>query len=378
MTAPRIAVAGAGIGGLTAGIALSQAGFDVTVFERSGRPRAGGGPVWLFANALRALRQLGLEDEIVAAGTLISRHGYRLWNGSEIGYLPFDEIAGETPLLMIGRYDIEAVLRRSLDPSIVQFGAPIAGYVPRSANGGRSVRTRLGLLTDPLSKRAAIDGVFDGLIGADGTRSTVRCQLLGPEPLEPSYHAWGGVADFPEWPLPIGESVTFIGGGRSLIAGAHPDRQDETKVLWIGGGEKVAAEDVGRVWHPRVAELLERTPEPIPFPLRDRDPSWRGRGPVTLVGDAAHPMMPAAGQGACQAIEGAASLVRFLKRYGDVERSFRAYEAERRRRVTRISRFSRALTHLLHLDGPTLASRIGIRAVMPWIVDEYRFILGDV
>jgi 2-polyprenyl-6-methoxyphenol hydroxylase-like FAD-dependent oxidoreductase len=369
--AVHMAISGAGVGGMTAALALAQAGLKPALFERYPAPRAGGGPIWLYENALGTLAEIGLEETVKAAGTLIQRHSYRDWRGREIGIFPLAELGrrrgAPTRLLMIARNALDVVLRTELTATagedVLHYDCPVAGYTP--TRGGVQV------LCGPTM--TSLGTPFDGLIGSDGVRSVVRCQLLGPEPLIASYMAWTGGAVGASWPYPAGESVTYLGNGFLLIAGA--DTTSAERVLWVAIGPAGDLAKVERTWPEPIVDLLRHTPEPVPFWIRSRTPRWRGRGPVTLAGDAAHPMMPGPGQGACMAIEDGVALARALSRRPSVESALRSYEEERQQRVPRIWHFSRSVTLMMLTAVPSAAFQASLRLAVPWVLDEYLFIL---
>lgn len=367
----KIAVAGAGVGGLTTAIALARVGASPQVFERAPGPRAGGGPIWLYDNALKVLDQWGLGDEIRAAGTLIERHSYRNWRHEEIGLFPLAEIsrrrATETPLLMIARNALDEILRAALGSQVgedsISYGSSVAGY-SETPDG-------IHLFLGPAM--TATEDKFEILIGADGARSVIRAQLLGNEPLHASYTAWTGVAEATHWPYPAGESVTYLGNSWLLIGGADGAR-DGRRVLWVAIGPDNIMNDRRR-WPKFVREIVAATPQPVSYAVRDRDPRWTARGRVTLLGDAAHPMMPAPGQGACQAIEDAAVLARAVGGRASLIQALRSYEEQRQRRIPRIWRFARSVTLMMLANVPSAAFTVGLRGAAPWVLDEYLFIL---
>ena len=321
-----ILIAGGGIGGLTAAIALRRAGCEVRVFERAPEIREVGAGLTLQSNAILALRRIGLDEAIVASGRVVGWASLRMPDGKILSRADMDEVAREVgaPSAAIHRATLQHLLLGAAGP--VETGREVVGYEARE--DGVTVQLRDGTWAD--------GGI---LVGADGLRSAVRAQLLGDgEPLYAGYVAWRGVT--PEGGPSVDEaSETW---GRGCRFGIVPIERG--RVYWFAtlntppGGR----DEPGQVratllrlfgnWHPPIAALLEATPEEaiLRNDILHRMPvrTW-GAGRVTLLGDAAHPMTPNLGQGACQAIEDAVVLADCLRDAVDPIAALRQYETRR-------------------------------------------------
>ncbi|HYG62370.1 MAG TPA: FAD-dependent monooxygenase [Thermoanaerobaculia bacterium] len=330
----HVLVAGGGIGGLTAAIALRRAGFGVRLFERAPEIREVGAGINIQSNAVLALRHIslgdaGLDEAVIAGGRLMGWASLRTTDDRVISREDMAAVgrAVGAPGVAIHRATLQHLLVDALGPGVLETGREVTGYTARP--DGVTVRFRDG-------------GTADGalLVGADGIRSAVRAQLLGDgEPLYSGYVAWRGVT--PAGGAVPEETVETWGPGRRF--GIVPI--DHGRVYWYAtlntppGGH----DDPGRHretllrlfagWHAPIPALLEATPEEaiLRNDIVHRLPveKW-GEGRVTLLGDAAHPMTPNLGQGACQAIEDAVVLAHCLRENtGAPTAALRHYEARR-------------------------------------------------
>ena len=324
-----VLIAGGGIGGLTAAIALRQAGLPVQVLERTPEIRELGAGITLQANAVLALRRIGLDRAVMAAGRSIGIASIRRWDGTLLSGTDFREI--ETllgaPSVAIHRATLQRILLEALGPGVLRAGSEVVVYEA----GPDGVEVRLG-------DGGRIAGA--ALIGADGIRSAVRARLLGDgDPLYAGYVSWRGVTPENFQPAPQ-EVCESWGAGRRF--GIVPI--EKGRVYWFAtlntppggrdepGQSRATLLRLFKGWHPPVQALLEATPEEaiLRNDILHRMPvrTW-GEGRAALLGDAAHPMTPNLGQGAGQAIEDAVVLAECLRGEPDIPAALRRYEARR-------------------------------------------------
>ncbi|MBA4066833.1 MAG: FAD-dependent oxidoreductase [Isosphaera sp.] len=350
---PRAVVVGAGIGGLTAALALRQTGWDVSVYERAPELREVGAGLSLWANAVRVLRRLGVGDAVEAASAplrvseLRSRRG-RLLIRADYGDL---ERRLGVPNVGVHRADLQAILADAVGREHIHFGMTCVRYLPDEKGA-------TALFAEGDEVRGQI------LVGADGIKSLVRNQLLGPEPPRyAGYTAWRGVGRVDRPEVPVG--LTALATGRGSQAGLLPIGGGRT--YWFAsanvppggaagpGGHKAELLARFRDWWPPIPAVIEATDEAavVRNDILDRPPvrKWTD-GRVALLGDAAHPTTPNLGQGACQAIESAWVLARCLAEAETPEAGLKAYAQARFDRTARVTDESWRLGKVLAWESP--------------------------
>jgi 2-polyprenyl-6-methoxyphenol hydroxylase-like FAD-dependent oxidoreductase len=319
-------VIGGGIGGLAAGIGLRRAGWEVTVAERAAELREVGAGLAVWVNGLRALDLLGVGASVRGSGLPDEEGWLRDWHGAPLLPLVTPALRQRHPELgiMLHRSDLHGLLLDALGRDRLLTDRRLVGF--QEDDGGVT-----GRFADGSEIRA------DVLIGADGLHSVVRERLHGTAaPRYAGYTSWRAVVEFDRSRLLPGESW-----GRGARFGQVPMRDGRvyffaTRNAPAGErsplGERAELLRTFAGWHDPIPALLEaaREEDIIRTDIHDRPVlrQW-GRGRVTLLGDAAHPMTPNLGQGACQALEDAVVLARRLGEGGDPVRALRAYEAER-------------------------------------------------
>lgn len=350
--AHRVIVVGAGIAGLSTAVALHRGGHLVTVFEERSDTSSGAG-ISIWPNALAALDRIGLGDQVREAGGRISAGAVRWRDGTWIRRPSAQRIVtalGE-PLVVIERAILRDILAGALPAGTVEHGVAVTA-VEHTAAGVRAD------LADG-SRREA-----DALVGADGTYSVVARLLNGDLAQRyVGYTAWRGVADHRLDPDLAGE--TF---GMGVEVGHVPMGVNQTywfateRVAEGGTAGACALEHLRSTfaeWADPVPAILAATPPDrlLRNDLYDRATARRwARGPVVLVGDAAHPMRPHLGQGGCQAIEDAAVLARLLGSASDPATAFARFERYRRPRVRALVRESRTVGAVLNVRPAVLAA----------------------
>ena len=367
-----ILIIGGGIGGMTAALALARAGFAAHIVERSPEFGEIGAGIQLAPNALRILEGLGVLPELMAPavrlGHLVLMHADTGEHLTTVNFgEPFERRYGYAYTVM-HRGDLLAVLSdacRAEDRITLETSREVTEL---SDDGGMA---RIGF---------ADGGGYecDAVIGADGLWSAARALVSGDRPVCQKFVAYRGA-------LPVGD-VTLLPSGNGVPAG--PD--DE--IIWIGPGKHLVQYPIRRgelynqvaVFRSRSysgeTELTDRWGTPAELdqafaascgPVRagvalvsrdrrwvmyDREPlgNWT-TGRITLLGDAAHPMVQYLAQGACQAIEDAECLARqFAARDGDVVKALAAYPAERIPRTALVQRAARSWGQIWHDDGPVI------------------------
>ncbi|WP_432246979.1 FAD-dependent monooxygenase [Streptomyces sanyensis] len=347
-------VVGAGIGGLTAAIALRRVGFDVEVFERAPEMRAAGFGLSVMSNATAALATLDIDLGLEKRGRVMETYRVKDRKGRLIREFPFPEITRRigVPCVCISRSDLFAALLDQTADIPIRLGAA----ADRFAVEGDRARVQF---TDGREAEA------DLLVGADGFNSAVRRQLTGPdEPVHDSgYIAWLGITEYSHprftpgsvvhlWGDGMRFGLVDIGRGRLYWWGTQnmPFAQSST---WDGG--KAGVLDAYSGWPDEVREAIRVTPPEDLLTLNTRDRAFLrpwGTGPVTLLGDAAHPMLTSLGQGSAMAMEDAAVLAQHLRHAPDVPRGLRGYESARYERTRTMVEATRAISEFEQSQGP--------------------------
>ena len=356
----RVHVVGAGIGGLTAALALRQAGFDAHVYEQAGVLREVGAGVAVSPNAVKVLHRLGLAEALRAVGVVPEAYCSRDWQtGAVLGRVPLAEAAVArwgAPFYHLHRADLHDVLRAALGDRHITLGARCVAVAPRD-----------DAVTAHFADSREATG--DLLVGADGIHSVVREHVAGPDrPIWSRQIAWRGLA-----PAAVGHGCGlevhhhsfwgprrmfvcyYVAAGRLLNwVGNTQSDDDWQEESWSTRGDGAEALRLYAGWHPQVRALIAGTEHVFKWALFDRPPLARWtRGRVTLLGDAAHPMLPYMAQGASQSIEDGFVLARCLAAdRDDPPRALEAYAARRRERAAAIQNASRDAGRLMHLTNP--------------------------
>ncbi len=355
----RIAVVGAGIGGLCAAIGLQSAGADVVVLERAASLAPVGSGLSVFANGVTALDALGIGDgfRTIASDEMSGlRGGQRTPDGTWLATIPPHVLTG---LRVVHRADLHRVLVDSLRPQTLVLGAAVRAVDPTT--GSVSLHR----------EGTVVDEAFDLVVAADGIRSAVRRSWPGDPGLRYSgYSAWRGVTAHPV-DLRGAAGETWGRGLRFGVAPLPGGRVYWFAVATMPRDARIPDEfaEVGRLfsgWHEPISELIDATDpsDVLRHPIDDLAAplaTFR-RGRCVLLGDAAHAMTPDLGQGGAQAMEDAATLTALVAPLADGEVSpsaldsaLGAYDSLRRRRTQSIARRSRAVGRVAHVQ-----SRIGV------------------
>jgi salicylate hydroxylase len=344
-----IAILGGGIAGMVAALALSKAGRDVVIYEQTSRFGRVGADINLTPNAVRALDGLGVGGALRETAARPRFRISRMWDtGVETSRLPMaDEAEAKygAPQLTLHRADLLAALEAALPAAVLNLGRR-AMQVEVRGNGAAI------FFADGGEARA------EALIGADGIHSLVRTALHGPEsprftgvvafravvPAE-KLHGVPNLDCFTKWwgPNPQSQIVTFpLNLGRDIFVFATIGQESWTHESWTQPGSVEELRDLYADYHPEARALLAACDAVLKSALWERDPlPFWSRGNVTLMGDAAHPMLPFMAQGACQAAEDGVVLARCVAEAPTLEEAFAAYQALRLDRTGRIQIGSR-------------------------------------
>ncbi|MEO7429513.1 MAG: FAD-dependent monooxygenase [Acidimicrobiales bacterium] len=335
-----VVVVGGGIGGLTAALALTQRGIPATVHERAPELREIGTGVSIWPAPLQVFDRLGIGDAVRALSGPWDVAGLRRSDGSYLIKYSADQFAARLgePTVGVHRGELQSLLASAVGPDMIRTGAECTG-----------VDQTQDVATAHFADGSRAEGAV--VVAADGRRSAVRRALYEDKPLHDCRTVcWRGTAPAPpgsDWHASIGE--TWGPGGRFgifPISGGRITWFAAAKRLHADGGLEELAERFGD-WHHPIPELIAATDPSNVWVDKadDRRPLRRWvKGRVALLGDAAHPMTPDLGQGACQAILDAWVLAEELDRHGDPHAGLRAYERRRRVRAGAVTMVARAAT----------------------------------
>ncbi|MFG3442619.1 FAD-dependent monooxygenase [Nonomuraea sp. NPDC047897] len=363
---PEAVVIGGGVGGLAAGVALRRQGWDVTVLERARQLENVGSGFVIAANALRALDTLGLGDRVRELSQVRGEVGIRRPDGRWLVSTTEDrarEIYGDSMVLLL-RATLIGLLAEALGEERLRLGVEVTGVDPDTgtvrvspadrANGGPAGAA----VGRPAGGGAGVSELrADLVVAADGIHSATRRALFPdhPGPVYSGVTAWRGLVPRPD--IPVTSTETW---GRGLVFGTHLLAGDlvyfyATDLSPAGATHTDERAELLRrfgEWHEPIPELLRAAgPERIlrndVFSFATPLPAFH-RGRVALLGDAAHPMTPNLGQGACQAIEDAVVLAHHVGEGGGPA----AYTAARRDRTAAITRSAMSICRATQLRNP--------------------------
>jgi salicylate hydroxylase len=350
---PRVAIVGGGIGGLFAANALIAHGLEVSVYEQAPALGEVGAGVYLTPNSVRQLQRVGLGAAVEKWGARVGpKSHYFRHDGAPIAPVQVTDAAGWNATFGMHRADLVELLAAALPTGLVRcahraIGFEQAGEVGRIqfANGA--------------SAEAEV------VVGADGIHSELRPHVFPPS--KPVFHgtvAYRGLVSserLPGWPL---ERWQMWAGPRKHFL-VFPVRRAEMvnyvgfvpadqamKESWSAAGDPEVLRGEFEGWDPRIESVLRQVDKCFRWALYDREPlpTW-SNGRLTLLGDAAHPMLPHLGQGANQSIEDGMALATILSQVDNaaVPAALLVYERLRRERVAEVQRGSRQ--HGLRVDS---------------------------
>jgi salicylate hydroxylase len=343
---PNVVIVGGGIGGLFAAKALLENGLTVSVHEQAPALGEIGAGVYMTPNSVRHLERLGLGPAVEKWGARVGTESrYFRDDGTLIAPVQVTDSSGWNATFGMHRADLVEMLATALPAGVVRTGQRCVGFEQHDE------RCRVSFADGTMAEA-------DIVIAADGIHSELR-RYVAP-PARPVFHgsvAYRGLVPrelVPDWPgqrawlMWLGPSRHFLtypvrAGALINYVGFVPADQ-EMKESWSAAGDPDVLRQEFAGWDPRIGALLRHVKETFRWALYDREPlpTWT-RGRLTLLGDAAHPMLPHLGQGANQSIEDGMALATIL---AGVERdaipaALLAYEQLRRERVAQVQRGAR-------------------------------------
>jgi salicylate hydroxylase len=342
---PSVAIVGGGIGGLFAAHALLVQGLRVAVYEQAQAIGEVGAGVFLTPNSVRHLLRIGLGPAVETAGALVGHHSrYFRHDGTSIAPVQVTDSSGWNATFGMHRADLIEILASALPEGIVHTGHRCTGFEQES----------------DVARLAFANGASteaDIVIGADGIHSELRPYVFASsEPVFSGSVAYRGLVArerVPDWPTERWQM--WLGKGRHFLAfpvragklinyvGFLPT-DEEMKESWSAPGDPDVLRQAFAGWDARICQLLSEVQVTFRWALYDREPLpvWT-RHRLSLLGDAAHPMLPHLGQGANQAIEDGMALATILARAdrATAPSALLAYERLRRERVAQVQRGAR-------------------------------------
>lgn len=357
----KVAVVGAGMGGLAVAATLRQVGVDVEVYEQASRFGRIGAGIQMMPNSMKVLRGIGVEDKLRQVAFAPFSHLNRVGDTGEImRELPMPEALYGAPYLCMHRADLHDALASVVPSDIIHLNKKLTGL---EQDGGPVT----------LQFSDGTTATADAVIGADGVHSVVRDIVVGPDaPVHKGRIAYRAVfrADLMGG-FDIGPSRTkWWGKDRHIViyytardkselyfvTSVPEDAGWMTKESWSAKGDVNELREAYAGFHQDVRNVLNACPDCHKWAILEREPlpTW-SKGRVALLGDSAHPMTPYMAQGAATSIEDSAIMARCLKDVGasDIEAAFKRYEAHRKPRTSMVQAISSANTWMQGGDHDT-------------------------
>ena len=349
----RVVIVGGGIGGLFAAKALITHGVDVSLYEQAPALGEVGAGVFLTPNSVRHLERVGLGPAVEKYGARVGpKSHYFRYDGSPIAPVQVTDSSGWNACFGMHRADLVTFLAASLPAGIVHCGHHAIGF--EQVGNVAHVQFANG---------SSVEG--EVVVGADGIHSALQPYVFPPS--TPVFH---GTASYrglvpherlPNWPTDrwqmwAGPSKHFlvfpVRGGQMINYVGFVPADEKMKESWSAAGDPEVLRGEFEGWDARIGSVLKQVDETFRWALYDREPlpTWT-KERLTLLGDAAHPMLPHLGQGANQSIEDGMALATILSRVDNaaVPAALLAYERLRRERVAQVQLGARQ--HGLRVDS---------------------------
>ena len=339
----KIAVIGGGIAGLTFSLCMEGSGYECHIFEKNPEFGELGAAISIFPNAMYVFRELGLMDELVASGGLLTQAYLKSSSGKVLSKAQPKYVL---PAICIHRADFHGILRKHCK------------YV---MNAGHSLEKAEPLPNGQIGITFANGKteIFDAVVGAEGIHSPLRELIIGDgKPIFRGYNIWRGVCDSN---FDVGYASETYGLGKRV--GIVPIKEGKYG-WWATFNEEFMKDDspegtdkkLSRLfgdWHHPIPELMKNSKHIIKNSLIDRKPQrgW-SHGNMVLIGDAAHPTTPNLGQGGCMAVEGAYILSECIKKYGLSKEAYERYESLHFPRTKSVNETSLSMGKVGQLESP--------------------------
>ena len=355
----KVVVVGGGLGGLTAAAALARSGVEIEVREQADRLGEVGAGVQMSPNAVKVLRALGLESALKKVAFEPEAFVGRNWSSGRVLYrTPLKSQYGRiygAGYYHVHRADLHDVLQRAVPAAALHLGSRCVGTSQRG----------------PVAVAKFADGTSveaDVVIGADGIHSAVRSSLFGPEQARFTGNmCWRGLVPVEalpsglveptatNWLGPNGHVVHYLVRGGAFVNFVAVYETDAwTEESWSIKADRSELLSTYGNWNERLLKVFAAAEHCFKWALYDRDPlpHWNA-GRVTLLGDAAHPMLPFLAQGAAMAIEDGFTIARSLAgQPSDPEAALADYEKSRLARTARVQLGARERARTMHLRSP--------------------------
>ena len=362
----HIAIAGGGIAGLSAAVALARRGHRITLGERAAAFSETGAGIQIGPNGMRALAALGVAGAVEAAAV---RPEQLLVHGGSSGRLITSSALGDSIEARFGAPWL-AVLRADLLNALIAAARGLPGIALNTASAVAGYANRADGIEVMMADGSSLGA--DALLGADGIRSTVRARMLadgGPadnglaiyRALVPASEVpdWARLPDVHLWLLPRGHVVHY-----PVAAGARVNIVAMAESRWTSEDWSVPAAPAEAMAHftaaaPALTEVLKGPAAWLKWAGSDRPPTPRwSEERSLLIGDAAHPVLPCLAQGAVMALEDAVVLAGLLPpEAADPRPAFAEFETKRQARTARVQAESRRQARIYHLGGPVRLAR---------------------
>jgi salicylate hydroxylase len=360
----RVAIVGAGLGGLVAAISARRMGFEAHIYEQASSFGEVGAGIQVGPNAVKVLRALGLDEGLASFGAKPEHHVGRNWSSGRVLFKSATRRAClerfGAPFYQVQRSDLHAHLRGALPEGAIHLGKRCVQLESDEAAAG-------------LKFADGTQAEADVVVGADGIHSTVKNLLLGPgAPRFTGVICWRGQVDAAKLPRGLipPDSLNWMGPGGCVVHYfvrpgrlvnwiAHRRTDIWAEESWSVQGDKEELIGAFPGWHESLQVLFRATERCYKWAILDRDPLERwSSGRITLLGDAAHPMLPFLAQGGAMAMEDGFVLAECLRRQPrDAPSALREYEFLRKDRATRVQLGSRARADMCQVASPLTTLR---------------------